>query len=63
MYLCVFLYANTGLQNDKRTVSDILHVFMPVCTHLYIFVYILFQNGDCQFINDLLTANDIEVLG
>jgi len=59
MYLCVFVYANTGLQKDKRTVSDILHVFLPVCIH----VYMLLQNGDCQFINDLLTANDMEVLG
>jgi hypothetical protein len=59
MYLCVFMYANTGLQKDKRTVSDTLHVFLPVCIHVYIF----FQNVDCQFINDLLTANDTEVLG
>jgi len=59
MYLCVFMYVNTGLQTDKRTVYDTLHVFLPVCIH----VYMLFRNVDCQFINDLLTANDTEVLG
>jgi len=59
MYHRVFVYANTGLQKDKRTVSDTLNVFLPVCIH----IYMLFQNGECQFINDLLTANDTEVLG
>jgi hypothetical protein len=60
MYLLrVFMYANTGLQKDKRTLSDTLYVFLPVCIH----AYMLFQNVDCQFINDQLTANDTEVLG
>jgi hypothetical protein len=41
----------------KRTKE--LHVFLPVCIH----VYMLFQNVDCQFINNLFTANDTEMLG